>query len=72
MCPAGPMHVIAFIERPDVIRKILEHPGLWKTRRSVWPRSHALTATGHDGCGDSWMPSTDDYLTDRVWGLGKK
>jgi hypothetical protein len=33
ICPkcAGPMRIIAFIERPEVIEKILTHLGLWPT-----------------------------------------
>ena len=33
MCPrcTGPMRIIAFIEQPEVIEKILTHLGLWPT-----------------------------------------
>ena len=58
------MRVIAFIEQATVIRKILEHLELCKTMCPVRPRSHAPPATGHDCCGNAWMPSAADCLTD--------
>jgi len=35
-----PMRVIAFIEQAEVIRKILEHQGLWGVRRKPVPRAN--------------------------------
>ena len=57
-CPQckGPMRVIALIEDPGVIRRILEHLGLWAplaTERSAptgaanWPRHANLPLTYH-------------------------
>ena len=57
-CPRcqGPMRVIALIENPGVIRRILEHLGLWApiaTERSPpldpvsWPRHASLPLTYH-------------------------
>jgi hypothetical protein len=57
-CPQckGPMRVIALIENPGVIRRILEHLGLWAplaTERSPppgpanWPRHANLPLTYH-------------------------
>ncbi|MEE4111659.1 MAG: hypothetical protein V2I40_02515 [Desulfobacteraceae bacterium] len=69
MCPkcAGQMRVIAFIEQAEVIRKILEHLGLWGTKRPVRPRSHAPPAACYNDGADFRMPSADDYLTDPVY-----
>jgi len=57
-CPKckGPMRVMALIEDPQVIRRILEHLGLWAplaTERSPplgpasWPRHVSLPLTYH-------------------------
>ena len=57
-CPRckGPMRVIALIEDPGVIRRILDHLGLWAplaTERSPplgpasWPRHVSLPLTYH-------------------------
>jgi hypothetical protein len=57
-CPKckGPMRVIALIENPGVIQRILEHLGLWAplaTERSpprvaaTWPRHANLPLTYH-------------------------
>ncbi|MEX2080422.1 MAG: hypothetical protein WEC33_02310, partial [Dehalococcoidia bacterium] len=57
-CPRckGPMRVIALIENPGVIRRILDHLGLWAplaTERSpptgaaTWPRHANLALTYH-------------------------
>ena len=48
-CPLckGPMRVIALIEDPGVIRKILGHLGLWAPR-PLWPRGRAPPATKND------------------------
>jgi len=35
------MKVIAFIEKPDVIKKILKHLGLWHVKRKPQPLVHA-------------------------------
>ena len=57
-CPQckGPMRVIALIENPAIIQRILEHLGLWAplaTERSpplvaaTWPRHASLPLTDH-------------------------
>jgi hypothetical protein len=57
-CPQckGPMRVIALIENPAIIQRILEHLGLWAplaTERSpplvaaTWPRHASLPLTYH-------------------------
>ena len=45
MCPrcTGPMRIIAFIEQPEVIEKILTHLGLWPTHIHS-PPAQALAA----------------------------
>ena len=57
-CPKckGPMRIIALIDDPPVVRRILEHLGLWKpqaTERSppvpsdAWPVNSVLPMTYH-------------------------
>ena len=75
ICPKcqGMMRVVAFIENPDVIKKILKHLGQWDEKRKPLAIAHAppidvfpsylpvrSTQTGDEKPG----PSTDDYITD--------
>jgi hypothetical protein len=41
ICPkcAGSMKIIAFIEQAEVIKKILQHVGLWEQKRNPLPRA---------------------------------
>ena len=41
ICPkcAGSMKIIAFIEQAEVIKKILQHVGLWETKRNPLSRA---------------------------------
>ena len=64
VCPKchGPMRVIAFIEDPDVIKKILKHLDLWYVKRKPPPRAPPIddfpTYNDHPG------PNADDYVRD--------
>ena len=44
MCPrcTGPMRIIAFIEQPEVIRKILTHLGVWPAHVHSPPAGYPL------------------------------
>ena len=46
VCPkcSGAMRVIAFIEDPNVIKKILKHLGLWGVKRKPRPTANAPPA----------------------------
>ena len=62
VCPKcqGPMRVIAFIEDPVVIKKILKHLGLWETRNHGPPlevSSYIPELTYDDS--DSQIPAYD-------------
>lgn len=62
ICPkcSGAMHVIAFIEVPDVIRKILKHLGLWDVKRASRPR--APPADIFHLYDEQPGPTAEDYL----------
>jgi hypothetical protein len=60
------MRVIAFIEQAEVIRKILEHLGLWGVRRKPVPRANAppVRCVAQDVEGD--FPTVDDAMIDPI------
>jgi len=77
-CPKcrGKMRVIAFIEDPHVVKKILRHLNLWESKRPPRPVAHAppriefptylpvrRTQTGDD----ITQPSAEDYVADPVY-----
>jgi len=66
VCPkcSGTMKVIAFIEKPDVIKKILKHLGLWHIKRKTPPPAHAPPANQLTLYEDSCGPSADDLIVD--------
>jgi len=66
VCPkcSGNMKVIAFIEKPDVIKKILKHLGLWHVKRKPQPLAHGPPANQLPLYDDSSGPSVDDLLVD--------
>jgi hypothetical protein len=57
------MKIIAFIEREDLIKKILKHVGLWKVKSRPPPRAHSPPGDLHTGYFDSQIPLWDDYQT---------
>ena len=61
-CPvcSGKMKVISVIERPDVIKKILRHLGLWDRKTRPPPKTDVLE-TRMDPT-DSQLPPCEDYL----------
>jgi len=66
VCPkcSGAMRVIAFIENPDVIKKILSHFGLWNVKRKPRPLANAPPINVFPAYDDSPGPGADDYIID--------
>jgi len=69
VCPkcAGPMRVIAFIEQADVIRKILEHLGLWGARCKPLPRANAPPVRYVVEDVEGYFPTPDDQMVDPIY-----
>jgi hypothetical protein len=69
VCPksTGPMRVIAFIEQADVIRKILEHLGLWGVRRKPVPRANAPPVGYAAEDVECDFPTVDDQMIDPIY-----
>jgi hypothetical protein len=61
------MRVIAFIEQADVIRKILEHLGLWGARRKPVPRANAQPARYVAEEVEGYFPSIEDDVIDPIY-----
>ena len=61
-CPKcqGRMKIIAFIEQPAIIKKILQRLGLWE--RKARPPPNALQPNGHIYKSDSQVTPCEDYL----------
>jgi len=66
VCPkcSGEMRVIAFIEDKDVIKKILQHLGLWDVKRKPRPVAHGPPIDIFPAYEDPPGPSADDYISD--------
>jgi hypothetical protein len=66
VCPkcSGAMRVIAFIENPDVIKKILSHLGLWNVKRKPRPLANAPPIDVFPAYDDLPGPCADDYIID--------
>ncbi len=66
VCPKckGEMHVIAFIEDPDVIKKILKHLDLWGIKRKPMPVANAPPSDVFPVYDDLPGPIADDYIID--------
>ena len=56
----GKMRIIAFIERPDVIKKILQHLGLWDRKARPPPKN--VDPKIRIDTSDSQLPDREDYL----------
>lgn len=69
VCPkcTGPMRVIAFIEQAEVIRKILQHLGLWCARRKPLPRANAPPVPYVAEDVEGWLPTVDDDMIDPTY-----
>jgi hypothetical protein len=64
VCPRcqGRMKVISFIEDLEVIKKILNHLGIWLIKRKPSPRANAPPVEIHLDYSDSQIPSFEDSL----------
>jgi hypothetical protein len=58
----GKMSIISFIENEEVIRRILEHVGLWLVKRIPQPRANAPTVQIHLDFSQSQIPSFESDL----------
>ena len=58
------MWIIAFIESPDVIKKILKHLGLWDVKRKPRPTANAPPIDVFPTYDEQPSPSIDDYIRD--------
>ena len=54
------MRIIALIERPDIVKKILQHLGLWDRKPRPPPKNDVLE-TAMD-TSDFQLPPCEDYL----------
>ena len=67
VCPkcSGAMRVIAFIEDPDVIKKILKHLDLWDVKRKPRPTANAPPIDVFPAYDEQPGPSANDYIRDQ-------
>jgi hypothetical protein len=56
------MKVLSFIGDEEVIRKILQHLGLWEVKASPPPRANAPSSNIHIDYSDPQVPPSDDCL----------
>ena len=65
VCPKcfGAMRIIAFIEDPDVMKKILKHLGLWDVKRKPRPVANAPPIDVFHAYDEQPGPSADDYIS---------
>jgi len=68
-CPKcqGKMRVVAFIEDPDVVNKILKHLNLWEFKKPPRPVAHAPPIIELPTYDDAFQPSADDYVADPIY-----
>jgi hypothetical protein len=66
VCPkcSGAMRVIAFIEEPDVIKKILKHLDLCDVKRKPRPTANAPPIDVFPAYDEQPRPSANDYIRD--------
>jgi len=60
----GAMRVMAFIEKPDVIRKILKHLGFWDVKCKLQPVAHAPPKDVVPAYDEQPGPGAEDYVVD--------
>jgi putative transposase len=62
ICPrcSGKMKVISIIERPEIVKKILQHLSLWGKKARPPPKTRPLKSTMDTS--DSQLPSCEDHL----------
>ena len=66
ICPkcSGVMRVIAFIEDPNVIKKILKQLSLWDVKRKPRPTANAPPIDDFPVYDEQPGPRADDYIVD--------
>ena len=66
VCPkcSGEMRIIAFIEDPALIKKILKHLGLWHIKRKPRPVAHGPPDSAFPAYDEQPAPSADAYIID--------
>ena len=72
-CPKcqGRMRILAFIEDEEVIKKILNHLGLWERKARPPPKTSVPQPNAHIDKSDSQVPPCEDYLyVDPVYSEG--
>ena len=64
MCPIcqGRMRILAFIEDPEIIKKILKHLDLWDLKARPPLRANAPPSNIHIDKSDSQVPPCEIYL----------
>ena len=63
-CPKcqGRMRILAFIEDPEIIKKILKHLDLWDLKARPPPRANTPPLNVHIDYSDSQLPPSEDHL----------
>jgi hypothetical protein len=66
LCPKclGSMKIISFIDDSEIIKKILNHLGLWDVKRKPPPRANGPPTESFIIYDESPSPSADDYIID--------
>ena len=60
----GSMKIISFIDDSEIIKKILNHLGLWDVKRKPPPRANSPPTESSIIYDDSSSPDADAYLID--------
>ncbi len=58
------MKIISFIDDSEIIKKILNHLGLWDVKRKPHPRANGPPTESFIIYDESSSPGADDYLID--------
>jgi len=58
------MRIISFIERQQLVKKILKHLRLWDIKRKPAPRANGPPTEAFIIYDESSSPGADDYLID--------
>jgi len=68
-CPKcqGKMRVIAFIEDPDVVKKILQYLNLWEFKQPPRPVAHAPPMIESPAYDDIPQTTAEDFIVDPVY-----
>jgi hypothetical protein len=66
LCPkcSGSKKIISFIDDSEIIKKILNHLGLWDVKRKPPPRANGPPTESFIIYDESSSPSADDYIID--------